>query len=811
MIHKALQKKYTHSPSSPSTNPDPSNVNPSNTDNNTSVKDQSYSHTADQSSAKTTIYQGQTQHAQFQSHQSSLSAGGAQEELIERCEAYNTPKTGVRVTSDCFPSTRQLQKSSHLPIAAVIQPFASIYPPDSFPLLKFGSGNSHIRCKHCLAYMNPFAVFTDNGAKYRCNLCNKLNITPSSYYAEVDPSTGDRVDRSSKVELCCGAFDLKAGSDYMIRPPMPPTFVFLLDVSAEATTSGMLKHSIEIIKGLVVDDQIPGGNRTQVGFMTYDSHIHYCLQNPNLKSPQLVTVAPTQELSQIPFPDDFLVNLSDTKTHVLTLLNSLPAMFSKNKSHSSCLMAAITAVSKGMGHMGGRLLVLHASSNTINHKLPPSQMNVKASLDHSELDKLITEMHQNFISLTFFMCSRPGNDMQSVQEIVKHTSGEMYYYNRQSESHQQRFYYEFKHCITKTVTWEAVFRVRISTGWRIVTRYGNFSLRNNDLLSLSSIDDKKALVYQFELDEKIAQTDAFYLQSSLLYTTTSGERRVRIMNYCVPLVSALQHVYLKADSQALSIYLLRKALASKGKAQDLQAVRTQLLQQAQLLVKDMTTACNITQPGVYTDSFSTFPLLILGILKHELLSASDSGGSGVVMEDRETLRLKLNALNAEETALHFAPYLFALHTVAEEGAGVYDEQDGFIFPQLLSLTCYSLSKEGMYLMDDGMNLYILLGSKADSHQLTNLFNVQSILDLAKFTEGDLVIDSDDPTSKGVRTLIAELRQRRSEGYSELFIMKEGERCNAMARFYSRFLEDNSAPVQAIHCRTKSSCETYIVF
>ena len=54
---------------------------------------------------------------------------------------------------------------------------------------------------------------------------------------------------------------------------MPAVFFFLLDVTAGAVSSGMLAVACETIKGAL--DTLPGGERTHVGFLTFDSHLHY--------------------------------------------------------------------------------------------------------------------------------------------------------------------------------------------------------------------------------------------------------------------------------------------------------------------------------------------------------------------------------------------------------------------------------------------------------------------------------------------------------------------------------------------------------
>ena len=50
----------------------------------------------------------------------------------------------------------------------------------------------------------------------------------------------------------------------MSRPPAPPVYFFLLDVSQEAIKSGMLEMTIHVIKDTISKDLLLGGPRTMV-------------------------------------------------------------------------------------------------------------------------------------------------------------------------------------------------------------------------------------------------------------------------------------------------------------------------------------------------------------------------------------------------------------------------------------------------------------------------------------------------------------------------------------------------------------------
>ncbi len=101
--------------------------------------------------------------------------------------------------------------------------------------------------------------------------------------------------------------------------------------------------------------------------------------------------------------------------------------------------------------------------------------------------------------------------------------------------------------LTKDYTWESVFRVRISAGWKVKEILGNFCVKSTDLLTLPNLDKSNSLFYKFQLQSQTSKTPAFYIQSVILYSNAKGERRIRVLNTCVPLTNDIKEIYQGAD------------------------------------------------------------------------------------------------------------------------------------------------------------------------------------------------------------------------------------------------------------------------
>ena len=75
-----------------------------------------------------------------------------------------------------------------------------------------------------------------------------------------------------------------------VRPPMPPAFFFVIDVSHAAVASGVLSHVCRAIRASL--DRLPGGERTRIGFLTFDTALHFYNLKAGLTQPQMMARAP---------------------------------------------------------------------------------------------------------------------------------------------------------------------------------------------------------------------------------------------------------------------------------------------------------------------------------------------------------------------------------------------------------------------------------------------------------------------------------------------------------------------------------------
>lgn len=206
----------------------------------------------------------------------------------------------MNMTLGAVPRDVALMSKSALPLGVVCHPLAS-GPP--LPIVSFGASGV-VRCKKCRAYINPFVRFIDAGRRWRCNFCIYVNDVQPDYFSPCDEN-GRRADEKDRPELTRGSVEFIAPVEYMVRPPQAPAYVFVLDVSYSAVSSGVFATACATIRRAL--PFLPGGDRTLIGFITHDTSVHfYKIPRPDASgTPKVPSVLVVSDIDDIftPVPE----------------------------------------------------------------------------------------------------------------------------------------------------------------------------------------------------------------------------------------------------------------------------------------------------------------------------------------------------------------------------------------------------------------------------------------------------------------------------------------------------------------------------
>eukprot|EP01130_Rhizamoeba_saxonica_P018922 TRINITY_DN9650_c0_g1_i1.p1 TRINITY_DN9650_c0_g1~~TRINITY_DN9650_c0_g1_i1.p1 ORF type:complete len:822 (-),score=181.15 TRINITY_DN9650_c0_g1_i1:53-2518(-) len=693
----------------------------------------------------------------------------------------------IQATVSKVPSTPGLLKKSSVPFGLVVHPLSTTNGVDqTIPLLDFGSLGI-IRCKICRVYINPYVTFHDAGQRWKCNMCNSYNQVPSSYYCPVDKN-GIRTDIADRTELNHCAVEFIAPTEYMVRPPQPPTYFFLLDVSYHAVVSEQLTITISTLLSIV--ENLPSNSK--IGLMTYDSQFHFYNLNPKLSSPHMIVNSTLEDIDMDGY--ELLVNLNDSKDIIVKLLNSIPEMFANTQNVHSCLGPAMEAAYNIQKRIGGKLLVFSNTLPSAGKGTIPQRFEEKllGTVNEVKLLKPESQFYKDFavqctdvhISVDFFFFSSHFNDIASIGVVASVTGGQVFHYPRFS-AHQdgEKFSRDLQMSLYRETGYEAVMRVRCSGGIELQQHFGNFYMRRSDLMSLPMIDSHKAFAIQLEIKENLQDIGfAATFQTALLYTSSNGQRRIRVFTYQLPIAFGLNDIYQSVNVPAL-MNLMGKMAINKALNTKLASAREALKNKTVDILTNYVKASGSRAADLnLPENLQVLPLYTLAMVKSVIFKKSTD-----IHPDVRSYYIHLfRTLPVDLSTVFIYPRLFSLHDMQPE-YGLQNEDGALIFPPIRNLSMEQLDRAGAFLMDDGLSLFLWIGPDVSSSFSTEVFGYETVngIDSAQLS---INVNEMDPSSLSSRiwNIIQTLRATKPL-HQKLIIIKERDIMETS--FFSHLIED----------------------
>ncbi|XP_026206662.1 protein transport protein Sec24C isoform X2 [Anabas testudineus] len=696
-----------------------------------------------------------------------------------RCTAYN------------MPCTADMAKQSQVPLAAVIKPLATL-PPDETPpyLVDHGEGGP-IRCNRCKAYMCPYMQFIEGGRRFQCGFCSCVTEVPPHYFQHLD-HTGKRMDCYDRPELSLGSYEFLATVDYCKnnKLPQPPAFIFLIDVSYNAVKSGMVSIVCQELKTLL--DYLPRENPevdsvVRVGFVTYNKVLHFYNVKSSLAQPQMLVVSDLSDMF-VPLLDGFLVNVNESRLVIESLLDQIPEMFADTRETETVFGPVIQAGLEALkaADCAGKLFVFHTSL-PITEAPGKLKNREDKKLIGTDKEKSLFQPQVSFYNTLAKECVAQGCcvdlflfpnqyvDVATLGVVPVSTGGSVYKYTYfQAQSDQERFLKDLRRDIQKLVGFDAVMRVRTSTGIRATDFFGSFFMSNTTDVELAGLDCDKAITVEFKHDDKLSEETGALMQCAVLYTSCSGQRRLRIHNMAVNCCSQLADLYRNCETDTiinfLAKYAFRGILNNPTKA-----VRDTLVNQcAQILACYRKNCASPSSAGqlILPECMKLLPVYLNCVLKSDVLLP----GADVSLDDRAYLRQLISCMDVAETQVFFYPRLLPLMKL-----------DSGSLPVAVRDSEERLSKGGVYLLETGLHLFLWVGASVQQELLLNIFGTPSFSQIDSSMMSLPVLDN--PISQRLREVIDSFRAQRSR-YMKLMVVKQEDRAELIFRHF--LVEDKSA-------------------
>ncbi|XP_032680943.1 protein transport protein Sec24A isoform X3 [Odontomachus brunneus] len=647
-----------------------------------------------------------------------------QQELLDTA---NCSPEIFRCTLTKVPDTNMLLQKSRLPFGVLIHPFKDLN--QHLPVIQC---NTIVRCRACRTYINPFVIFIDM-KRWKCNLCFRLNEFPEEFH--YDPVTKSYGEPTRRPEAKNGTIEFIAPSEYMLRPPQPAVYLFVVDVSRLAIESGYL----QIVCNTITDElsRLPGDSRTQIGFLAVDSALHFFSMPDNVSQPHEMIMLDIDDVF-LPCPENLIVNLKEREELIRDLLAQLPVKFHGTHDTSCALGAALQAAYKLLFATGGRVTVFqtclpNCGPGTLQSREDP---NARSGKDVPHLNPA-TDFYKRFaldcsgqqIAIDLFLLNSQYSDLATLSCMSKFTGGCIFHVplfrvsKLQSAETLERM---LRRYLTRKIGFEAVMRIRCTRGLSIQAFHGSFFVRSTDLLTLPNINPDAGFGMQIAIEENLSDLQSVCFQAALLYTSSKGERRIRVHTLCLPVVKNLSDILHAADQQCI-VGLLSKMAVDRSLQSSLSDARDALINVA----IDVLSAYKMLQSSgtgrlLAPESLKLLPLYIIALLK----SVAFRSGTSTRLDDRVFAMFQLKTLPLAQLMQMVYPDLYPVHALDDRNA---KDIEGKICPQppRLHLSAERLDARGVFLLDAGDKIYIYVGKNVNPVFCSAVFGVSAFTSISE--------------------------------------------------------------------------------
>ncbi|KAK0546729.1 COPII coat Sec23p-Sfb3p heterodimer component [Tilletia horrida] len=552
-----------------------------------------------------------------------------------------------------------------------------------------------------------------------------------------------------------------------VRAPRPLTYFFAIDVSYSSVRSGALKRICEGIRETLygaksegagagetatktstgseeeeapVPFGIPDGSR--VAILTFDKALHFYNLTSTLDSAQMLVVPDIDE-PFVPISEGLLADPWDSRHVIEGLLDNLPNFFTESMVAEAALGAVVRGAQACLSTIGGQVNVFLSTIPTVGPGALKHREDSK--LYGTEKEKTLFQPQDPFyrnvaeecaeagIGVNLFLFPAQYIDVATISQLPAVTGGDIFLHPRFDPVRDEvKLKSQISRAVLRETGYNATMRVRCSNGLRVAAYNGSFFQRNSTDLEMGIIDSDKAVGVHIKHDGRLDERHEAYFQCAILYTTATGERRVRCHNLAVPVTNSLTNVFQYADLDS-TVAHFAKEVTTLALSKPLKDVRNYMTEKCvKMLLSYRRNCARPASPGILLlpESYKLFPLYALAVNKLKAIK-----GGNVTSDVRVYYMRILQTLGTGATMSLLYPRMIGLHNMADDDGfpiklaqpdGSTVEGARIKCPPLMRLSYLWMEQHGAYLIDNGDMCLLWLGADVNPQLLEDLYGVNSL-------------------------------------------------------------------------------------
>uniref|UniRef100_A0A0N4ZBP9 Protein transport protein Sec24C n=1 Tax=Parastrongyloides trichosuri TaxID=131310 RepID=A0A0N4ZBP9_PARTI len=681
-------------------------------------------------------------------------------DYIAQDQGNSSPRF-LRSSIYAVPTTNDALKISKLPFVVSCTPFGKTADNEYVPPIVNLGDLGPVRCQRCKAYMCPFMQFIDGGRKFKCPFCDAATPVVDEYFAHLD-HTGRRTDISHRPEFCLGSYEFVANTAYCKNKVLPkePAFIFMLDVSYNAIKSGLVTSFCLNFKNLLSKlpkETYQEKSTLRVGFVTYDHTLHFYNLSSKSKKPEMTIVSDIEDVF-VPFVDGFLVDASEAEESIQKILDEIPRLFGNTRITDTCLGPVVQAGLDALksSDRAGKVFIFHTSlpvmeapgklTNRDDRKVLGGEKEKTVLAPNGEFyTKLGEECTKNGVCVDLFLFPNAYIDVASLTPLVSLSGGHLYKYQYfDAAKDGENFLVDLEHAISRETAFDAIMRIRTSTGLRAVNFYGHFLMQNSTDMEFGAIDSDKSVLAEIKYDDKLPPNEPCYIQAATLYTSVSGQRRLRIHNLSLATTTDFSTIYKAIEADTFVAYLYKHAerIVREKLPKDM---KEQIINMCAHILATYRDKCSDNPPIgqlILPECLRLLPLYLGSILKNDGVT----GGADLTVDNRAFLMQLIPGLKTEDIIRILYPKVIPV-----SGVVVENDADEFFMPQEVRASYEYLKPTEAYLIESGVQVFLWIGQQVSTDWIQAIFNVQGLQHID--TESHVIPERDNAQSRGLRKVI----------------------------------------------------------
>ncbi|EUB57241.1 Protein transport protein Sec24B [Echinococcus granulosus] len=560
-----------------------------------------------------------------------------------------------------------------------------------------------------------------------------------------------------------------------------------------------------------------------------------------------------QDLSEVFLPDlNGMVNrINDCAQPIIDLLRQLPSEFANTQATSNCL-GFVLQVDFFHCFQNTRFTYSPSSKHLYIRCTKASNLHMQtfyclvrctssqSFLVGMEIASLLMCFVLWQISVDLFMLNSNYCDIATISGVARFSGGGVYHYpnfhydpeaQRQpvgggdtgGHQEQKRKLAPYELCdyveveslrrdllryLIRKIGFEAVLRLRCTRGLTVQNFYGNFFMRSVDLLILPIVNPDAGYAMQLEINERLDSFSTVIFQVALLYTSAFGDRRIRVHTLCIPVTNSPETIFNHADEGAVACLVAKMAVertisSSLSNAREaLTTVMGDILSAYQNERNRGTSHSSLSD--ICPASLRLLPSYLCGALRfaafrnHISTSLDVRSGALELLIGASTHRVlsliypRLYAVNSLITE----PVCGKNATLAQKFASLSLKDEPFVPLPCLPLTGKSITRDGVFLLDTGSLILLLVGygiPASDLQSLIGYSNIEeltvekSLTKLADLPEGE----KPPPPRKRLQALVKSIQRDRSLG-TALVLIRHDVPEPLKSRFINALVEDRTS-------------------